>query len=77
MVVPQEPGHALPPEIRPVCTTVHVKVVPAAVLLNEVFAIAPLHMATVGGVAETEGVGFTVTVAVAVAEQPLAVPVIV
>ena len=49
-----------------------------AVLVRAIPGLLPLHIAGVAGVAVTEGVGLTVTTAVAVAEQPVpAVPVIV
>lgn len=46
-------------------------------LLNAIDGAVPLHMATVDGVAVMAGVGLTVTTALVVALQPLAVPVIV
>jgi hypothetical protein len=52
-------------------------VVPAAVLLNAIDGAEPLHTAVAEGVAVSEGVGFTLTVAVAEAVQLLAEPIIV
>ena len=46
-------------------------------LLNAIDGAVPLHMAAVDGVTVNAGVGLTVTTAVALAVQPLAVPVII
>ena len=57
--------------------TLHVYVVPVAVLLSTILGAVPLHTAGVDGVAVIDGIGLTVIVAVMLAEQVLAVPVIV
>ena len=78
MLLPQLDEHELPPVIPPVSATVQVYTVPPAVLLRAMPGLLPLHIAVLDGVALTEGVGLTVTTAVADAEQVVpAVPIIV
>ena len=67
----------LPPLIPAASATLHAYVVPPAVLVSAILGALPLHIDTVAGVAVITGVGLTVTTAVAVPVQVLAVPVIV
>lgn len=64
--------------VTPLWPTVHAKVVPATLLVSEMFVVLPEHMLDEAGVAVAVGVGLTVTVTtIGVPGQVLAVGVIV
>jgi hypothetical protein len=77
IVLPHDDAQLLPPLIPVPCATLQVYVVPLAVLDNAILGALPLQMVVEDGVAVIDGVGFTVTEAVAEAVHVLADPVIV